>query len=54
LEEDKIHAGCFPEFFPERPEKVLEIADILRMWLSGRAKTIKEAERLVRRHKKAA
>jgi hypothetical protein len=54
LEEYKIHAGCFPEFFPERPEKALEIADIFRLWLSGRAKSIKEAERLVRRHRKAA
>jgi len=54
LEEYKIHAGCFPEFFPERPEKALEIADIFRTWLSGRAKTIKEAKRLVRRYKKAA
>jgi len=54
LEEYKIHAGCFPEFFPERPDKALEIADIFRMWLSGRARTIKAAERLVRNRKRAA
>ena len=48
LEEYKVHAGGFQGYCPECPEKALEIADIFRMWLSGRAKTIKAAKRLVR------
>jgi len=48
LEEYKIHAGGFQGYCPECPEKALEIADIFRMWLSGRAKTIKAAKRFVR------
>ena len=47
LEEYKIHAGAY-QGCPECPEKALEIADIFRMWLSGRAKTIKAAKRLAR------
>ena len=48
LEEYKVHAGGFRGYCPECPEKALEIADIFRVWLSGRAKTIKAATRLVR------
>ena len=47
LEEYKIHAGGFQGYRPECPDKALEIADIFRMWLSGRARTIKAAKRLV-------
>jgi len=48
LEEYKVHAGGFQGYCPECPEKALEIAEIFRVWLSGRAKTIKAAKRLVR------
>jgi hypothetical protein len=47
LERYKIHAGGFQGCCPQCPEKALEIAEIFRMWLSGRAKTIKAAKRLV-------
>ena len=47
LEEYKVHAGGFQGYCPDCPEKALEIADIFRVWLSGRAKTIKAAKRLV-------
>lgn len=54
LEEYKMHAGGFQGYCPECPEKALEIADVLRMWLSGRAQTIRAAKRLVRNRKKVA
>jgi hypothetical protein len=47
LEEYKTHAGGFQGYCPECPEKALEIAEIFCAWLSGRAKTIKAAKRLV-------
>jgi len=49
MEEYKVHAGGFQGYCPECPEKALEIADIFRVWLSGRAKTIKAAQRLVQK-----
>jgi len=52
LEEYKIHAGGFQGYCRECPEKALKLAAIFRMWLSGRAKTIKAAKRLVRNRRK--
>ena len=54
LEEYKLHAGGFQGYCPDCPEKALEIADIFRMWLSGRARTIKAAKRLIWNRRKAA
>jgi len=48
LEEYKMHTGGFQGFCPECPEKALEIADIFRVWLSGRARSIQAAKRFVR------
>jgi len=48
LEEYKVHAGGFQGYCLECPEKALEIAEIFRLWLSGRARTIKSAKRFVR------